>query len=166
MDSTPPKAKRAAVPVPAPKPAPAPPPTRPARESRADEAKRQALHAADVSRFMNELGGGAGGGAAAPHGAYTSSGHGYSQQYGAHLRAVIKPNIVLTQAINGNPVATVEVHCSPDGRIIATRLLQSSGDAVWDEVVLQALQRTEVLPADEHGRIPQPLTLDLRPLDH
>ena len=65
----------------------------------------------------------------------------------------------------GNPSALVEVRCAPDGRIISRKLLESSGLPAWDEAVLRAVDRTEVLPLDENGRVPSPLQIEFRPKD-
>ena len=59
----------------------------------------------------------------------------------------------------------VEVRCAPDGRIVSARLLTPSGLASWDAAVLRAVERTEVLPANEQGRVPSTIVIDFRPRD-
>jgi len=59
----------------------------------------------------------------------------------------------------------VDVRTSPDGTIISRKLVKSSGVKSWDDAVLNAIDKTEVLPRDVDGRIPQPLTLVFRPRD-
>jgi colicin import membrane protein len=59
----------------------------------------------------------------------------------------------------------VEVRCSPDGTIVGTRLVKSSGNKSWDEAVIKALIKTEVLPRDTDGRVPSPLIISFRPRD-
>lgn len=104
--------------------------------------------------------------AAAGDVAATGSGRGGpSDSYAGRIRARIKPNIVFTDNIAGNPLASVEVRLAPDGRITSRRMLQSSGVASWDEAVLRALDRTEVLPRDLDGRVHSPLTIEFRPKD-
>lgn len=116
------------------------------------EAQRQA----NLKRMMSSLGGeGAGAGNAA-----RSSGP--SAGYAGRIIARVKPNIRLIEQVDGNPQAVVEVQCAPDGRIISRRLVKSSGVAVWDETVLRALDRTEVLPADVDGRVPSPMQLSFK----
>lgn len=90
---------------------------------------------------------------------------GPSASYGGRIRARVKPNIVFTDVVSGNPLAVVEVRCAPDGRIIARKLIEPSGSASWDEAVLRAIDRTEVLPADENGRVPATMQLEFRPKD-
>lgn len=82
-----------------------------------------------------------------------------SATYAGRIKARIKPNIVLTSDVSGNPIAEVEVRCAPDGRIIGRRIAKSSGNALWDETVLRAIDRTEVLPRDVDGRVPATLLL-------
>jgi colicin import membrane protein len=90
---------------------------------------------------------------------------GPSANYAGRIRARIKPNIVFTEEIAGNPTADVEVRTSPDGTIIARKLIKSSGVKAWDEAVLRAIDKTEVLPRDTDGRVPSPLEISFQPKD-
>ena len=90
---------------------------------------------------------------------------GPSASYGGRIRARIKPNIVFTEEVVGNPNATVEVHTAPDGTIVGRKLLKSSGDKGWDEAVLKAIDKTEVLPRDTDGRVPPLLEISFKPKD-
>ena len=90
---------------------------------------------------------------------------GPSPGYAGRIRARIKPNIVFTADIAGNPTATVEVRVSPDGTIISRKLLKSSGNAAWDEAVLKAVDKTEVLPRDLDGQVPAAMEISFRPKD-
>ena len=54
---------------------------------------------------------------------------------------------------------------APDGTIIGRRLLKSSGVPAWDEAVLRAIDKTEVLPRDTDGRVPPSLEISFRPRD-
>ena len=91
--------------------------------------------------------------------AYSS---GPSASYAGRIMARIKPNIVFNDNVDGNPLATVEVKLAPDGTIVAKRLVKSSGVRSWDEAVLRAIERTEVLPRDIDGRVPPPFQIDFR----
>lgn len=90
---------------------------------------------------------------------------GPSGSYGGRVAARVKPNIVYPDAISGNPRAEVEVRTSPDGTIVGTRLVQSSGNKAWDDAVIRALQKTETLPRDVDGRVPSSLVIGFRPQD-
>ena len=90
---------------------------------------------------------------------------GPSASYAGRIMARIKPNIVFSDSIDGNPIATVEVTLAPDGTIIGKRLVKSSGAKSWDDAVLRAIERTEVLPRDVDGRVPPPFKIDFRPRD-
>jgi len=86
-----------------------------------------------------------------------------SASYAGRLVAHIRPNIVFTDAVPGNPRAEVEVRAAPDGTILSSRLLTSSGHRAWDDAVLRAIERTARLPRDENGRVPPTLILGFRP---
>jgi colicin import membrane protein len=82
-----------------------------------------------------------------------------SQAYAGRIKARIKPNIVLTADVEGNPTTEVEVRCAVDGTIIGRRVVKPSGNALWDDTVLRAIDRTEVLPRDVDGRVPGTMIL-------
>ena len=90
---------------------------------------------------------------------------GPSAGYGARVAARIKPNVVFTETVSGNPRAEVEVRTLPDGTIIGRRIVKGSGNTDWDEAVLKAIDRTATLPRDTDGRVPSSLIIGLRPLD-
>jgi colicin import membrane protein len=88
---------------------------------------------------------------------------GPSASWGAKVQARVRPKIVFTETITGNPKAEVEVRTSPDGTIVGKRLVRSSGSKAWDEAVLRALDKTEALPRDTDGRVPSPVVIEFRP---
>jgi len=90
---------------------------------------------------------------------------GPSPGYAGRISARIKPNIVFTDDIAGNPVAEVEVRTAPDGTILSRKLIKSSGVKAWDEAVLKAIDKTEKLPPDTDGRVPGSLIIGFRPKD-
>jgi len=79
----------------------------------------------------------------------------------------VKPLIVFNpESISGNPAAVVKVNLAPDGAILSTDLVSSSGNAGWDRAVLLALTRAESLPKDDNGKIPQrEVKLTFKPKD-
>lgn len=83
-----------------------------------------------------------------------------SAGYAGRIRARIKPNLVLVGEVSGNPKVEVEVRCAPDGRITGRRIVKSSGNPVWDETVLRAIDKTEVLPRDTDGRVPSAIVIE------
>ena len=94
----------------------------------------------------------------------SAGGNGSSRTYGAIVRAAIKPNVVFTDELQGNPTAKIEVRLTSDGTIISQRLIQSSGEKAWDEAAMNAITRTRVMPRDVDGRIPDTtLILEMKP---
>ena len=80
---------------------------------------------------------------------------GPSATYAGRIKARILPNIVFSDTRRRQPAwPTVEVKAAPDGTIIGRRLLKSSGVPAWDEAVLRAIDKTEILPRDTDGRVP------------
>ena len=75
------------------------------------------------------------------------------------IRARVKPNIVFTDDVPGNPSTEVEVRMAPDGTIVARKIEKASGVKSWDDAVLRALDKTEVLPRDVDGRVHPPLII-------
>jgi len=88
-----------------------------------------------------------------------------SASYAGKVAARVKPNIVFTDDIAGNPTAEVEVGTAPDGRILSRKLLKSSGAKAWDDAVLKAIDKTDKLPLDIDGRVPAALVISFRPKD-
>lgn len=86
-----------------------------------------------------------------------------SASYAGKLIARIKPNILLTETLSGNPAADVEVRASATGTILSRRLVKSSGNKDWDDAVLRAIDRTAELPRDTDGRVPPVLVITFTP---
>ena len=126
-----------------------------------DAAKAEALRKANLERIKGLAG--ASGGPQATGTALQSTGP--SAGYGGRVIARIKPNIVFTDDVLGNPVASVEVRCAPDGTILARKLIKSSGNSAWDNAVLRAIDKTEILPRDIDGRVPPSFEINFRPRD-
>ena len=70
---------------------------------------------------------------------------------------------MFTSTVSGNPKVTIEVRMAPDGTILGRpRVVKSSGNSEWDEAVVRAFEKTEVLPRDADGRVHSPLEVDWR----
>jgi len=130
-----------------------------AEQARKDEARQAAIREANMRRMMSQAGT-SDDPAAAGNAARTS---GPSATYAGRIKARVRPNIVLTSTISGNPTATVEVKVAPDGTIVGRKLVTSSGSPMWDETVLRAIDKTEVLPKDVDGRVPPTIVIACRP---
>lgn len=135
-----------------------------AQDKKLELAQAQQLEAQRAKNLQRMAGlAGASGGATATGTALKSAGP--SASYAGRIRAKIKPNIVFTDDIAGNPTAEVEVRTAPDGTIVSRKLLKSSGDKDWDAAVLKAIDKTEVLPRDTDGRVPPLLEISFRARD-
>jgi colicin import membrane protein len=138
-----------------------------AKRKEDDKRKRQAEQdAKKVAQLREEnlrrMQGMAGSGSPTSTGAAARS-SGPSDSWGGRIRARVRPNIVFSEDLSGNPTAEVEVRMAPDGTITSKRLVKSSGVRAWDDAVLRALDKTEVLPRDVDGRIHSPVVIEFRP---
>jgi colicin import membrane protein len=132
-----------------------------ALEAKEDAKRMEAQRQANLKRMA---------GLAGATGAATATGKnlqssGPSSGYAGRIRARIKPNIVFTEEVSGNPVTEVDVRTSPDGTIISSKIIKSSGVNSWDEAVLRAITKTETLPRDTNGQVPAALVITFRPKD-
>jgi colicin import membrane protein len=130
------------------------------------EAKAAAQAAADRAATLKRMQGlaGASGSDSATGTALKSSGP--SGSYGGKVAAAVRPNVVFPEAelVSGNPGAEFDVRLAPDGTIVGTpQLVKTSGLPNWDDAALRALQKTEKLPRDVDGTVPQRLIVTLRP---
>jgi colicin import membrane protein len=129
------------------------------RKQKEEQALRDKLREEQLKRMMGQVGG-----TGAPNAAGNAQkDSGPSAGYAGRIKARIKPNIVLTDDVSGNPQAEVEVRCAPDGTILGRKIVKSSGTKEWDEAVLRAIDKTEVLPRDTDGRVPGTIIVSFRP---
>lgn len=130
-------------------------------KEKAEAARTEALRQENIKRMQGLAG--ATGGENSTGSALRSSGP--SASYAGRLVARIKPNITYPGDVMGNPRAEIEVKVGADGTILSRRIVQSSGNKAWDDAVLRAIDKTEVLPRDTDGRVPPVIVLGFRPLD-
>lgn len=133
------------------------------QREKADAAQREKIRQEQLKRMQAGLSGeGSSDGAGSGRDARNA---GMSAGYSGRIKARVYPNITFTDNVEGNPSAVVEVRTSPDGTIVGRRLTRSSGIPAWDEAVLRAIDKTEVLPKDVDGRVPPTLEITFRPHD-
>jgi colicin import membrane protein len=125
------------------------------------EASLKAAREANLKRIAGIAG--ASGGETATGTAKQSTGP--SAGYAGRVSARVKPNIVFTAEVSGIIEAGVEVRTSPDGTITGRKIIKSSGNKAWDDAVLRALDKTEILPKDTDGRVPSPIEMYFKPKD-
>jgi colicin import membrane protein len=129
------------------------------RQAKEAQARLEQQRAQNVQRMLGQAG------ATGAPGATGSAARdaGPSASYAGKLIARVRPNIVLTEPVPGQPAAEVEVRAAPSGTILSRRLVKSSGSKAWDEAVLRALDRTGELPRDEDGRVPPVVIITFTP---
>ncbi len=125
------------------------------------EVSLKAAREANLKRIAGIAG--ASGGETATGTAKQSTGP--SAGYAGRVSARVKPNIVFTAEVSSNIEAGVEVRTSPDGIITGRKIIKSSGNKAWDDAVLRALDKTEILPKDTDGRVPSTLEMYFKPKD-
>ena len=126
-----------------------------AEKVRADQLARLRAAAGAEGGSGGSVGSGVGGGGNAPPG-WTDK-----------VIKKVKPLIVFNaESVSGNPAVVIQVNLAPDGAILSTSVLSSSGNPNWDRAVLLALSRAESLPKDDNGKIPQrEVKLTFKPKD-
>jgi colicin import membrane protein len=141
-------------PVP-PKPTPAPPPP----PEKMDAKTLARLHQEQVDRMMRQMG--------TQPGATGNAAHdsGPSASYAGRIIARLKPKLVLTDSIPGNPAVEVTIRCAPDGTIIGRSITQTSGSKAWDDAVLRAIDSAGTLPRDTNGKALDTIPIIWRPQD-
>lgn len=141
-----------------------------AQEQARAEAEQAAALEAQRQRILKDIVRNAGGGSASANPqangqAVVSSGP--SAAYQGRLRALFKRN--LTWALEdppGNPEVVVRITLAPDGTILSRKVVQPSASPAWDDAVLRAIDRTEVLPRDDNGRVLSPMLLTFKFRDY
>ena len=132
------------------------------KAAEADAAKLAVQREANLKRILGQAG--ASGDATASGNAPQDAGP--SASYQGRIKARIKPNVSFPDTVAGNPAVEIEVRLTPEGRIILpSRVVKSSGVKEWDDAVLRAIGKTEVLPKDESGRVPASMIIVYRPRD-
>ena len=141
-------------PVP-PKPAPPPPPPK----DKLDAKALQKLHDDNVKRMMGQMD--------APVNATGTAAHdsGPSPSYAGRIIARLRPKLVLTDSIPGNPAVEVEIRCAPDGTIIGRKITRTSGSKAWDDAVIRAIDSAGTLPRDTNGKALDTIPIIWRPQD-
>jgi len=158
------------------KPKPAPPPEKPAVQKveppkalSAAEVKANAaaekVRADQLARLRAAAGaeGGSGGSSGSGVGGGGNAPPGWTDK----VIKKVKPLIVFNaESVSGNPAAVIKVDLAPDGAILSTSILTSSGIEAWDRAVLLALSRAQSLPKDDSGKIPlRQVKLTFKPKD-
>lgn len=82
------------------------------------------------------------------------------------IRVKVRGNIILPQAVSGNPEAVFLVNQAPDGTVIDVRLKKSSGNTALDAAIEKAIHKSSPLPKpDKPELFDRNLELTFRPLE-
>jgi colicin import membrane protein len=133
------------------------------REKREKAAEEKRLAEAREQQMQRVLGM-AGATGTAPAGTAAQSA-GPSASYAGRVIARLKPLSVFSDAVAGNPRVEVELKLGPDGAILSKRMVKRSGVPAWDEAVLRAIEKAEVMPRDNDGRVPPSILISWGPND-
>lgn len=136
-------------------------------KAKADKLARQE----QIKRLQNQAGAAGAESGTTANGIGKNNGNGTATQssgpsagYEGRVRARLKPNIVFTENINGNPSTEIEVRLAQDGMVLGKpKILRSSGVRSWDEAAVRAIEKTEIFPRDVDGKVPPIIILTLRP---
>jgi colicin import membrane protein len=132
-----------------------------AQKAARDEAKRtEELRQQQIAR-MTGLAGSSGNGAPGSTGTVAKSA-GPGANYSGRIQAAVKPNIVFTDTIVGNPKTEIEVSLSATGEILSKRIIKRSGNKAWDDAAENAIDKTRKLPLDD-GRVWSPMIIVISP---
>lgn len=123
-------------------------------ERRARIAQMQGLAGGGTSASGNGLGkNGTGSG---------SGGTAASAGYAEKVQRRVRPNIIWAGETQGLETV-VSVRCAPDGALLASTIIRSSGNPQWDQAALRAVQHSDPMPLDTNGKAPSTFTITLRP---
>lgn len=126
----------------------------------AERKKLEEMRQQNIQR-MTGLAGAGGNGNAANSSALRASAP--SASYVARVVARIKPNVVYTETVVGNPTTEIEIFTAADGSITSRKVVKSSGNPDWDTAALNAIDKTAVLPRDENNRVPPSMLIVFSP---
>lgn len=140
-------------------------------KAKADKAASEKARQENIKRLQNQAGAAGAESGATANGIGKNNGNGTATQssgpsagYEGRVRARLKPNIVFTENINGNPSAEIEVRLAQDGMVLGKpKILRSSGVKSWDDAVVRAIEKTEIFPRDIDGKVPPVIIMTLRP---
>jgi len=135
----------------------------PNKPNQANEDKRLAQQKElERQKFMDRMAGLAGTSGKQQDRGSAMQSSGPSSSYAGLIKGRVRPNLVFPGSITGNPQVSVELRLAPDGTIMGRpRVVKSSGNKEWDEAVVRAFEKTEVLPRDG-GKVWSPLEIDWR----
>jgi colicin import membrane protein len=87
-------------------------------------------------------------------------------RYRAALIGKIRGEIVLTKAVQGNPVSEFRITQLPTGDVLDVKIIKSSGNKALDEAVERAIRKSSPLPLpDDRSLFQRELNLKYWPRD-
>ena len=128
-----------------------------AEQAKKEEARQAAIREANLRKMMKQAGSSDDPAARRQRGAHVGPVGGLCRPDQGARQAEHRPDRDARRQSGGDGRGRV----APDGTIVGRKLVTSSGSPAWDETVLRAIDKTEVLPKDVDGRVPPTITIDL-----
>lgn len=82
--------------------------------------------------------------------------------YAQKIQDAIKPHIVPTEPVEGNPSVNIKVTTRPSGEIINAEVVESNGYPTWDRAVLTAVLKAGSIPLDVENKVPPVIYINFR----
>jgi hypothetical protein len=74
-----------------------------------------------------------------------------AENYALKIKSLLKSNIVFNpEGLNDNPLVEVFVNTDDTGKIISRSITKPSGNKLWDEAAIKAIDRIGILPLHEN----------------
>lgn len=77
-----------------------------------------------------------------------------------HIRSRIETD---TSRLPKTLVTVVEIRSTPSGTVLSRRVVKPSGNALWDDAVVRAIDKAGTLPRDTNGLVPTSIEVIFRP---
>ena len=136
------------------------------KEEAAEALQLAAQREANIKRILGQAGAAGSSTVVANAAGNAAQQAGPSADYLGRIKARIKANMSFPDTLAGNPAVEIEVRVTAEGRIIQpSRVVKPSGAREWDDAVLRAIAKTDMLPRDEAGKVPAVMIIVYRPRD-
>lgn len=133
---------------------------REAEAKAADEKRLEAQRQENLKRLLAQAGGSGrpeSTGTAARDAAPSSA---YAGVLTEHVKSRIETD---TSRLPKTLVTVIEIRSTPSGTVLSRRVVKPSGNTVWDDALLRAIDKAGTLPRDRNGLVPTSIEITFRP---